>query len=153
MPSTKRLNAVVTIGGTVTGALKTALTGTTKSLEAMGQTIRNLDKQQKLLGRSIQEFGRAGKSVDGMRARYASLTEQLERTRKAQERLAAAQARSTKAVAFVKGAGTALTVGAGAAGLAARPLLKSAIERENSEIAIRNSGVSKEEADAMIDAA
>ncbi|MEF3058709.1 hypothetical protein V4C85_02310 [Ralstonia solanacearum] len=153
MASTKRLNATITLGGTVTGALKAALTGTTKSLEAMGQTIRNLDKQQKLLGRTIQEFGRAGKSVDGMRARYASLAEQLDRTRKAQERLATAQARSTKAVAFVKGAGTAVAVGAGAAGLAARPLLKSAIERENSEIAIRNSGVSKEEADAMIDAA
>ncbi|WP_197327408.1 hypothetical protein, partial [Ralstonia solanacearum] len=153
MASTKRLNATIQIGGTVTGALKAALTGTTRGLEAMGKSIRDMDKQQKLLGRTIQEFGRAGKSVDGMRARYASLAEQLDRTRKAQERLAAAQARSVKAVGFVKGAGTAVAVGAGAAGLAARPLLKSAIERENSEIAIRNSGVSKEEADAMIDAA
>lgn len=153
MPSTKRLNAIVTIGGTVTGALKTALTGTTKSLEAMGKTIRDMDRQQRLLGSSIQTFGRMGKNVDGMRARYASLADQLERTRKAQQRLVAAQARSEKTVAFVKGAGIAVAAGAGAAALTARPLIGAAISRENSEIAIRNSGVSKEEADAMIDAA
>lgn len=153
MASSKRLNATITIGGTVTGALKTAISGATKSLEAMGQTIRNLDRQQKLLGRSIQEFGRAGKSVDGMRNRYAELTAQLDRTRRAHDRLRAAQERSAAAVGFAKGAGLAVGAAAVAGAVVARPMTMAAISRENEVNLLKNSGASKAEVDEMLHAA
>lgn len=153
MASSKRLNAVITIGGAVTGALKTAISGTTKSLEAMGQTIRNLDRQQKLLGRTIQEFGRAGKSVDGMRNRYAELTAQLDRTRRAHERLKTAQERAGTTVRAVKGVGLAAGAAAAAGVVVSRPLAMAGISRENEVNLLKNSGASKEEVDEMLHAA
>lgn len=153
MATSKRLNATITIGGTVTGALKTAISGATKSLEAMGQTIRSLDRQQKLLGRSIQEFGRAGKDVDGMRARYASLTAELERTRRAQQRLMTAQNIVSKGGAFAKGAGIAAGVGAATATIMTKPLIGAAISRENEINLIKNTGASKEETEELVHAA
>ncbi|WP_371112807.1 hypothetical protein [Ralstonia pseudosolanacearum] len=150
---TRRLNAVIQIGGTVTGALKAALSDTQKGLQSLGSTIRDLDKRQKLLGNSIQTFGRMGKNVDGLRAKYVSLGEQLERTRKAQQRLISAQATAEKLGAVTRGAVVAGGAGIAAAGLVGRPLIGAAVKRENAVNVIRNSGATKEDGDAMIRAA
>lgn len=156
MASNKRLSATITIGGAISGTLRAAFGSVDKSLGKIGQTVTDLTKRQKLLGKSIQEFGRAGKDVDGMRNRYAQLTQQLDRARRAQERLTKAQAFKTKAGEI----GGTLKSGAhraGATGVVMGGVLytgiHASIERENAVNVIRNSGVSKEEAAEMVKAA
>lgn len=117
MASSKRLNATITIGGTVTGALKAALSGTQKGLQSLGSAIRDLDKRQKLLGSSIQTFARMRKDVDGLRQKYAATVTEVNRLRAAQDRLRAASEKyeARKATA---GKIAAVGVGAGLAGAA-----------------------------------
>lgn len=86
----KQLNAVITIGGTITGALKNALGTTRTKLQEIGGAIRQLEREQKMLSNSIQTFGSMGKNVDGLRARYAAVTAEIEKARRAQERMTAA---------------------------------------------------------------
>ena len=102
MASNKRLNATITIGGAISGTLKSALGSTRDKLRDIGSTIRNLEKEQRLLGKSIQEFGRMGKNVDGMRARYAAVTAEIDKARKAQDKMIAGQKRAE----FFKSAAT-----------------------------------------------
>ena len=87
MASNKQLNATITIGGAVSGSLKSAFGTVNKSLQQVGSTITNLEKQNKLLANSIQTFGRQGKNVDSMRAKYAANTAAIDKLRVAQERL------------------------------------------------------------------
>lgn len=87
MASNKQLNATITIGGAVSGSLKSAFGTVNKSLQQVGSTITNLEKQNKLLANSIQTFGRQGKNVDSMRAKYAANTAAIDKLRTAQERL------------------------------------------------------------------
>lgn len=87
MASNKQLNATITIGGAVAGSLKSAFGTVNKSLQQVGSTISNLEKQNKLLANSIQTFGRQGKNVDSMRAKYAANTAAIDKLRTAQERL------------------------------------------------------------------
>lgn len=156
MSSNKKLSATITIGGAISGTLKAAFGEVKGKLGEIGTTVTNLTKRQKLLGKTIQEFGRAGKNVDGLRNSYIKLSAQIDRARHAQERM-------TKAMAFKERAGKigghlksgAMYAGAGAGSLAllGRPAVHAAIERENAVALIRNSGVSKEEGDAMVKAA
>src|SRR5690554_4230222 len=83
----KRLNATITIGGAITGTLRNAFGTATKSLTQLDAETRRLSNEQRMLGNSIQTFGRMGKNVDGLREKYAGVTKELERMRKAQERL------------------------------------------------------------------
>lgn len=87
MASNKQLNATITIGGAVAGSLKSAFGTVNKSLQQVGSTISNLEKQNKLLSTSIQTFGKQGKNVDSMRAKYAANAVAIDRLRTAQERL------------------------------------------------------------------
>lgn len=87
MASNKQLKATITIGGAVSGSLKSAFGTVNKSLQQVGSTITNLEKQNKLLANSIQTFGRQGKNVDSMRAKYAANTAAIDKLRTAQERL------------------------------------------------------------------
>lgn len=87
MASNKQLNATITIGGAISGSLKSAFGTVNKSLQQVGSTITNLEKQNKLLANSIQTFGRQGKNVDSMRAKYAANTAAIDKLRVAQERL------------------------------------------------------------------
>ena len=82
----KRLNTTITIGGSITSGLKSAFSSTEKHLTSLGRGVTRLSKEQRLLGNSIQTFGKLGKNVDGLRAKYASVTKELERLRKAQDR-------------------------------------------------------------------
>jgi TP901 family phage tail tape measure protein len=88
----KRLNAVITIGGAVSSSLKSAL-GTTKSkIVEIGGAIRQLQREQRNLADGIGTFGRMGKDVDGLRARYAAVTAEIERQQRALGRLKSLEA-------------------------------------------------------------
>lgn len=75
------LKASVIIGGAVSSSLTSALSSTRDSLGRVGSAIATVDRQQRLMGRSIQTFGRMGRNVEGLRQRYAELTRQGERLR------------------------------------------------------------------------
>lgn len=88
----KKLNAVITIGGAVASSLRSAF-GTVKTeTTKIGSALRSLEGQQRQLSNAIQTFGKMGKNVDGMRARYATLTTQVDKLRVAHERLNKIQA-------------------------------------------------------------
>ncbi|MFM5422197.1 phage tail tape measure protein [Aeromonas veronii] len=83
----KKLSATITIGGAVASSLKSAFGSVKGGVAEVGSAIRNAERQQKLLSQSIQTFGKQGRNVDGMRARYAQLTQQIDKMRAAQQRL------------------------------------------------------------------
>lgn len=83
----KKLSATITIGGAVASSLKSAFGSVKGGVAEVGSAIRNAERQQKLLAQSIQTFGKMGRNVDGMRERYAQLTQQLDKMRAAQQRL------------------------------------------------------------------
>lgn len=83
----KRLNAVITIGGAVSSSLKGALDTTKGKILEVGGAVRKLQREQRTLGDAIQTFGRMGKDVDSLRDRYASVTNELDKQRRALERL------------------------------------------------------------------
>ncbi|HDR9259636.1 TPA: hypothetical protein QDB21_005658 [Burkholderia vietnamiensis] len=152
----KRLNATIVIGGTISGALKSAMGSAADGLKKIGGEITAVNKRQVLLGKSIQTFARMGKDVSGLRSEYAKTVATIDRMRVAQERLNRAQERYKSLRAAADGfSGAAVKTGAAAAviGVAAYAGIHKAIDRENAVNVIRNSGVSKQEADSMIGAA
>lgn len=108
-----RLNATITIGGAINGTLGAALGAAKSKLAEVGAAVRQLEREQRLLGGSIQTLGRAGLPVDSLRARYAALTGEIERARAAQARLVSAQQGMAAGQARMAAAGMALgTIGA-----------------------------------------
>lgn len=89
----KSIRASVIIGGSITGAFRSAMSSTKGGLKAIGEEITNVERKQRLMGRSIDEFGRVGKSVDGLRRQYSTLAREADRLRAAQSRLASVQSR------------------------------------------------------------
>lgn len=87
MASNKRLNAIITIGGAVSGSLRTAIGSTTSSLRKVGDEIKRVKTEQKTLSDAIKTFGSMGKNVDNLRARYAQTAVQLDKLTAAQQRL------------------------------------------------------------------
>lgn len=87
MASNKRLNAIITIGGAVSGTLRTAIGSTTSGLGKIGSEIRRVKAEQKMLSDSIKTFGSMGKNVDNLRERYSQTVTQLDRLNAAQKRL------------------------------------------------------------------
>lgn len=83
----KKLSAIITIGGEVAGSLRTAIGSTTTQLGKIGSEIKRVKKNQAMLGESIRTFGSMGKNVDNLRARYSSVTDELNRLTKSQEKL------------------------------------------------------------------
>lgn len=86
--ASKTLKASVVIGGSLSSSFRGALTQTKDGLKRIGQEIANVERRQRQLASGIDTFGRMGKNVDGMRARYAALTVQADKLRAAQSRLA-----------------------------------------------------------------
>lgn len=156
MATNKKLSATITIGGALSGTLQASF-GTVKTkLNDIGRTVSDLTKRQKLLGRTIQEFGRAGKNVDGLRNSYARLTDQIERATRAQKRLAAAQKFKDKADQ-IGGALRGAAMRTGATGVAMGGILYTGIaeaKRQQSEEArVRGLGFSQHDSDELLDAA
>ena len=96
----KRLNATITIGGAVASSLRSAFGDIKGQVGQVGAALRRLETEQRTLTSAIRTFGEAGKNVDGLRARYAILTGQVDKLRVAHERLrrveAAQQANAAK---------------------------------------------------------
>ncbi|WP_175946583.1 hypothetical protein [Burkholderia pyrrocinia] len=154
--SNRRLSATIVVGGTISSSLKAAMGSTQSGLQRIGSEITAVNKRQVLLGKSIQTFGRMGKDVSGLRSEYAKTVATIDRMRAAQERLNKAQERYKSLRAAADGFGGAAMkagVAAAAIGVAGYAGIHKAIDRENAVNVIRNSGVSKQEADSMIGAA
>lgn len=122
----KRLNATITIGGAITGALKSALGTTRDKLQDIGGAVRKLEREQKMLGTSIQTFGKLGANVDGMRARYAALTDQIGKARREQERMKAASDMQASGRGMMANAGVAIGATVAAASTAFVPVIQAA---------------------------
>ncbi|WP_066556917.1 phage tail tape measure protein [Croceicoccus bisphenolivorans] len=110
----QRLNAIITIGGTVTGGLKSALGSTQTKLRAIGGTIRDLEREQKGLGRAIRDAD--GMPIYHLQRRYDALTGRIERARREQEKFKRAmETRNAGRGMMGEALGTIATVGAVAA--------------------------------------
>lgn len=83
----KRLSATIQIGGAVASSLRSAFGDIKGQVGQVGSALRRLETEQRLLTTSIRTFGEMGKNVDGLRARYATLTTQVDKLRVAHERL------------------------------------------------------------------
>ena len=87
----KKLNAIIQIGGGITGGLKGAFTSLKGNIKGIGGTIADLERKQKLLNQSISVFGKQGKNIDSLRSKYAENARQLDMLTASQERLNRAQ--------------------------------------------------------------
>ena len=83
----KRLNAIIEIGGTVSGTLRSAIGSTTSQLSKIGSEITKVKNNQRQLGDAIKTFGGMGKDVDNLRTKYAATVTELKKLESAQSRL------------------------------------------------------------------
>ncbi|QIG65612.1 hypothetical protein [Salmonella phage PT1] len=83
----KKLNATITIGGAVSSSLKGAFGTVKSSVEQVGAAMAKLEREQRQLTNAIQTFGRQGKNVDSLRAKYAANVSAVDKLRTATERL------------------------------------------------------------------
>lgn len=162
MAANKRLNATITIGGAISPTLKSAFGTTTDKLKGVTAEIGSLMRAQKNLSNAIQVFGRMGKNVDGLRQKYAATIVTVDRLRAAQKRMTDTQARAERinaATGFkpeaptMKGVGTGMTVAGGVMLASVRPMVTSAMQRENEVNIIKNSGLSAVDQGGLIAAA
>lgn len=143
----KRLNTTITIGGTVSSTLRAAVGSTTAMMRGLGDTIRDLDKRQRLLGNSIQTFGKMGKDVDGLRSKYAETIKTVDQLRAAQKRLADAQAKHERINAragAVRNAGVGATVAGGALIASTVPGVKEAKHYQTEQARVAALGMGAE---------
>lgn len=131
----KRLNATITIGGAITGALRSAFATAGKGLTQLGQEVRNLEREQRMLGGAIRTMGKDGMYVDGLRAKYARVTDQLERMRAATERLARVE-RAREANLSRRSELRGQMVDAAAIGMAAGAPIAAAVQFENAMLGV-----------------
>ncbi len=131
----KKLNAIITIGGAITGSLKSALGTTRQKLQDIGSAVRKLEREQKMLGQGIQTFGALGRNVEGLRARYAAITAEIEKTRRAHERLNKAAAMQDRGGSMMAGAGMKIGATVAAASLAFIPI-KQAVAFETAMLGV-----------------
>lgn len=87
MASNKKLSATIVIGGAVSSSLKGAFGTVKSSVEQVGAAMAKLEREQRTLTNAIQTFGRQGKNVDSLRAKYAANVAAVDKLRAATERL------------------------------------------------------------------
>ncbi|WP_151806618.1 phage tail tape measure protein [Acinetobacter bereziniae] len=85
--SNKKLNAVITIGGALSGSFKSVMNTTKGELNKIGSEVNRLKKTQNQLGDSIKTFGGMGKNVDNLRSRYSAVTAELKKLESQQRKL------------------------------------------------------------------
>lgn len=147
MATNKKLSATIIIGGAIAGSFKTAFGGTKSALSEIGKTVRDLTKRQLELGEAIKKTGSTGRYLEGLRNEYASLTTQLDRAKRAQDRLNVAAERSKKFSAIGHGlTGAGVKVGAAAAVIGASlvPGVKEAKHYQSEEARISALGMGPE---------
>lgn len=135
MANNKRLNATITLGGAISGTLRSALGTTKNKLGEIGDAVKRLSREQRMLGDSIQTFGRMGKNVDGLRAKYAAVTAELEKMRRAKQRLATIED-AQKANLSRRGELRGQMFDAVAIGAAAAAPISAAIKFENAMLGV-----------------
>lgn len=116
----------IEIGAAFAGNFKAVFGAAQNELKGIGSTIAKLERQQKLLTDGIQTFGRQGKNVDGLRAKYAAVTAEIEKTRRAQERLVKAGAGMQRGKAMMADAGMAIGAVTAAVATAGLPIVQAA---------------------------
>lgn len=67
----KRLSATITIGGAITGALKSAIGQTRSGLDSIGKTITDLKTRQKELNKVVSDGEKLGPAGYALRHQYA----------------------------------------------------------------------------------
>lgn len=149
--STKRLATQITIGGAITGALKSALGTTKDKLTEIGGAVRKLEREQKMLGNSIGTFSKMGANVDGLRARYAAVTAEIEKTRKAQDRLKAAGELRAAGTSMMASGGMMIGAAAAAAITFGKPVRESAELEHNLQMIGNTANMGKAEIGALKD--
>lgn len=122
----KKLNAVITIGGAVSSSLRSAFGTIKNETTKIGSALRNLEGQQRQLSSAISTFGKMGKNVDGLRSKYAAVTAEIEKTRRAQERMNKAGSGMQAGKSRMAGAGMALGATVAAAATAFVPVVQAA---------------------------
>ncbi|MDR5887571.1 hypothetical protein [Vreelandella janggokensis] len=83
----QRLNATISIGGTVAKSLTRGLTDTRGQLADVGGAINKATRRQTVLSREIGKMGRQGMNVEPLRREYAQLSNEIDRARRKQEAL------------------------------------------------------------------
>jgi len=120
----KRLNAVITIGGAITGSLRSALGSAKGGLLEVGQAIDKVKARQRELTRVMEQHTRAGTAASQLSAHYAQ--QELSQLDKKLAKLRQVQALETKRQANAearKAAGGALMGGVVGAAVAAAPVI------------------------------
>ena len=87
----KKLNATITIGGAVSGSLRSAFGTVKKSTVEIGSAIKHLSSEQRQLNDAMKRYGHSAPVMERLNARYSTIVGQVERLRKAQERLNAVE--------------------------------------------------------------
>lgn len=131
----KRLNASIVIGGAITGSLRSAFSSANKNLVQLGSAVRKLSAEQKTLSKGIDTFGRMGKNVDGLRAKYDKVTTQLNKMRAATERLARVE-RAREANLAKRSQLRGQMVDAVAIGMVAAAPIAAAVKFENAMLGV-----------------
>lgn len=116
----------IEIGAAFSGKFKSVFSEANASLVKIGGEIRRLEASQKMLGNSIDTFGKMGKNVDGLRAKYAAVTAEIEKARRTQERLMSAQAGMNRGKEMMGRAGMAIGAITAATATAGLPIVQAA---------------------------
>jgi phage-related tail protein len=94
--ATKNLNATITIGGAISGALKSALGTTRQQLQGIGGSIRELTTRQQRLGAAATHWERMGRDASRFHSELRRVNSELERQRRMQASLRAQDANTAR---------------------------------------------------------
>lgn len=128
--SNKNLNAVITIGGTVSQTLRNSIFGTTKSISEMGSAVRKMEKDQRALGKEIGSMASAGRGLGVLPQRYDSMGSAIEKLKSKHLGLLAVQDRMNTSLGKLKSGLIGFTAVAAAAATVFIPIVSAAADFE-----------------------
>ncbi len=127
----KRLNATITIGGAITGALRSALGSTRDGLNQIGKAVTDLKQRQKELNGVVAEQEKLGRAGSALKVQYANqelglINKQIEALRKKQSIIDQSNRGMAAGRSQMAGAGVMLGATAAAAATAFVPIMQAA---------------------------
>lgn len=127
----KRLNATITIGGAITGALRSALGSTRDGLNQIGKAVTDLKQRQKELNGVVAEQEKLGRAGSALKVQYANqelglINKQIEALRKKQSIIDQSNRGMAAGRSQMAGAGMMLGATAAAAATAFVPVMQAA---------------------------
>lgn len=127
----KRLNATITIGGAITGALRSALGSTRDGLNQIGKAVTDLKQRQKELNGVVAEQEKLGRAGSALKVQYANqelglINKQIEALRKKQSIIDQSNRGMAAGRSQMAGAGMMLGATAAAAATAFVPIVQAA---------------------------